>query len=91
MKKKSKSRKDIAEGLKINFPRTPRFYTQPLIHKEGNPGRPVISSLNCHTSEISEYVDYHLQPTVKQISPYAKDASYFISKLKAAETAPNNS
>ena len=39
------------------------------IHKQGNPGRPVISSVNCHTSNISKYVDYHLQPIVQQI-PY---------------------
>ena len=26
--------KDIAEGLKINYPQAPRFYTQPKIHKE---------------------------------------------------------
>ena len=57
----------------------------------GNPGRPVISSLNCHTSKISEYVDYHLQWIARHIPSYVKDASDFISKLKAAETVPDNS
>ena len=66
-------RKNIAEGLKINSPRNPRFYAQPKIYKEQNPGIPVISSVSCHTSKISEYVYYHLQPIVKQIP------SYFIS------------
>ena len=61
-----------------------------MIHKEGNPGRPVIISTNCHASKISEYVFYHLQPITKQISSYVKDASYFISKLNAAETLPDS-
>ena len=40
------------------------------IHRRGNPGRPVAISVNCHTSNISKYVDYHLQPIVKEI-PYS--------------------
>ena len=50
----------------------PHFYLKPKVHKEGNPGRPVISSINCHTSKISEYADYHLQPIVKEILSYAQ-------------------
>ena len=39
--------------------KTSEFYLLPKIHKEANnPGRPVISSINCHTSRISEFVDY---------------------------------
>ena len=82
--------KNIAEGLKINSLRTLQFYTKPKIHKEGNLGRPIISSVSCHTSKVSEYVDYNLQPIIKQIS-YVKETSDFISKLKAAETEPENS
>ena len=52
--------KKIAEGLKQPVARTPRLYLLPKIHKAGNPGRPVVSSIDCHTSKISEYVDYHL-------------------------------
>ena len=56
---------NIANGLKNPSPRTPQFYTSPKIHKEGNPGRPVVSSINCHTANISKYVALHLQPIVK--------------------------
>ena len=38
--------------------KTPEFHLLPKIHKANNPGRPVISSVNCHTSRISEFVDY---------------------------------
>ena len=47
--------------LKTSHPKTPKFYRQPKIHKEGKPGRPVISSIDCHTAKISKYVDFHLQ------------------------------
>ena len=60
-------------------PRTPQFYISPKIHKEGNPGLPVVSSINCHTANISKYVDYHLQPIVKQIPSYVKDTNDFIN------------
>ena len=50
----------IADGLIISNPRTPRLYSQPKIHKENDPGRPVISSFSCRTSKISKYVNYHL-------------------------------
>ena len=47
---------NIANGLKNPSTRTLQFYISPKIHKEGNPGRPVVS----HTDNISKYVDYHL-------------------------------
>ena len=64
---------------------------KPKIHKVRNPGRSVISPVSCHTSIISEYVDYYLQPIVKQIPSYVKITSDFISKIKAVETVPDNS
>ena len=51
----------VLRGLITQNPRTPCVYTKPKICKEGILGRPVISSVNCHSSKISEYVDYHLQ------------------------------
>ena len=68
----------VSDGLKVEFPRTPRLYIQPEIHKERNPGRPVISSLKCHMSKISKYVDFHLQPVVKQIPSYVKVTNNFL-------------
>ena len=83
-------RKNIADRPKINSPRTPRFYTQPKITKEGNPGRPFKSSLNCHISKISQYADYHLQLIAKQIPSYFKDTIDFKSQIKAIENVPDN-
>ena len=73
--------KNISEGLKTENPKTPHFYLKPKLHKEGNQGRPMISSINCHTSKISEYVDYHLQAIVKEIPSTSKIQRIFLGKL----------
>ena len=56
-KKQKLINEKVAEGLKRNDPKTPTFYLHPKIHKEGNPGRLIVSSVNCHTANISKYVD----------------------------------
>ena len=71
---------NIADGLSTSNPRTPKFYLSQKIHKPNNPGRPVVSSVDCHISNISRYVEYHLQPIVKNIPSYIKDTNDFIKK-----------
>ena len=62
-----------------------------MIHKEGNPSRSVLSSLNCHTLNISESVDFHLQPKVKkQIPSYMKNTNDFLRKRNAIKSVPDN-
>ena len=82
---------NIANGMKNPSTRTSQFYISRKIHKKGNPGRPVVSSINCHTANISKYVDYHLQPIVKQIPSYVKDTNDFINKINAVKSVPKNS
>ena len=62
--------------------KTPEFHLLPKIHKANNPGRPVISSVDCHTSRISEFVDYYLQPEIKKLKSYGKDTTDFIKKIE---------
>ena len=61
------------------------------LHKEGVSGRPVIRSVNCHTFKISEYVDYHLQPIVREIPSYVKDTSDFLRKINAVDFVSDKS
>ena len=75
--------------LITNEAKTPKFYTQPKIHKPNNPGRPVISSINCHTANISKFVDYHLQDHVTKLPSYLKDTTDFINKTKDLQVPPN--
>ena len=43
---------DTVETLKLLKAKPGQFYLLPKIHKKDNPGRPVISSINCHTMKI---------------------------------------
>ena len=79
-KKQKMLKEKVAEGLKTETPIKPKFYLQWKIHKKGNPGRPAISSVNCHTFNISKYADYHFLPIAEEIPSYFKD-KYFIRKL----------
>ena len=58
---------NIANGLFTTNPTKTKFYISSKVHKLNNTGCPVISSVDCHTSSISQYVDYHLQPIVKEV------------------------
>ena len=60
------------------------------MHKEGNPGRSVVSSLTSHTSKIPEYVNFDLQPIVKRIPYCVKDTNDFIRELDAIKSVPDN-
>ena len=45
----------------------------PKVHKEGNPGRPVVSSIDYHTTKNSKYIDNQLQLHVKELKSYVKN------------------
>ena len=46
------------------------------------PGRPVISNCGTPTEKVSEYLDHHLQPVMKEGKSYIKDTADFLDKLK---------
>ena len=79
--------KNITEGLKIESPKSPHFHLKIKLHKEGVT-RYKFSKLS-HI-KISEYVDYHLQPIVREIRSYVKDTSEFLRKISAVEFVPDN-
>ena len=78
--------------------RTPQFYILPKIHKTidkslplGYPGRPIISTCNSVTNNISKYIDHVLQPLMKSLPSYVKDTFDFIIKLKSLPKLTENS
>ena len=71
--------------------KTPEFHLLPKIHEANNPGRPVINSVNFHTSRISEFVDYYLQPEVKKLISYLKGFTDFIKKIEAIDHVSDDS
>ena len=81
----------IADSLIPEQVRTARFYMLPKTHKPNYPGRPVISSVSPHTSEISRFVDYHMQGNVMKLKPYVKDTTDFITKIESKPSVPAQS
>ena len=79
------------KNLQILEARTPNFYIQPKIHKKGNPGRSVISSVISHTTKISQCVDHHLQPHVQELGSFVKDSTDFIKKVSTIFKVPQES
>ena len=61
------------------------------IYKQGNPERSGFDSVNFHTSNISKYLDYQLQPIVQKILSYIQDTSDFLWKIITTETTADNS
>ena len=48
-------------------------------------------SVNCHTSRISEFVDFYLQLEVKKLKSYVKDTAGFIKKIEAINHVSDDS
>ena len=61
--------------------KTPHFYVTPKVHKKDISGRPVVSSVECHTSKLCKFVDHYLDPHAKALS-YVDGTTDFISKLE---------
>ena len=77
-KKEKLLKEKNGNGLKVSNAKNPKFCMQPKIHRKENAGRPVVSSVNCHTSSISKYVDYHFQRIVKDMPSYVRDTKDFL-------------
>ena len=65
--------------------KTPQFNMLSKFHKERNPGRSVVSSIDCHTTKILKYIDNQLQPHVKELKSYVKDFTDFKGKINSME------
>ena len=76
-KKQKMMKEKVAEGLKKKTREQQNSICDRKLHKRGSPGRPVVSSVNCHTSNILKYVEYNLQPTVKEMPSHAKDKRFY--------------
>ena len=47
-----------------------------------------MSSINCPTSKVSEYVDYHLQLLVKEISSHVENTNDSFNEIKDIDKIP---
>ena len=72
-------------GLLPEDPKVGTFFLQPKIHKEGIPGRPIISGIDHPTEKISQFLDHHLQPHVENIPSYVKDTTDYLNKTSSED------
>lgn len=84
--------KNLADFLTVDFPRVPRFYLLPKIHKPGFPprGRLIAAAQGSLLENISKYLDHLLQPPVLKMKTYICDTGHFISKIEGL-TIPKHS
>ena len=82
LKRKQLSQKKKKNYLKFNFKKASKLYLLPKIHTRlsNEPGRSVIS--NCGAPTVSEYLDHHLQPVMKEGKSYIKDTADLLNTLK---------
>ena len=60
------------------------------INKINNPGRPVVG--RCHSTNISKFVDYHLQRTSKKyLLTWKIEMTFCLNKIDTAKNIPANS
>ena len=72
-------------NLQTKTPRIPTFYLLPKIHKQHNPGRPIVNGIGSVTEKISAYVDTFLRKYTPRIPSYTKDTTHFLNTLKHLE------
>ena len=77
------------EYLTPEDPKPGRFYLLPKIHKENNPGRPIVSANGYPTERISEFIDFHLRPFVENLPSHIKDTTGYLKKMENL-TIPEN-
>ena len=66
------------------------FYTLPKLHKEGIPGRPIISGCNSLTEKLSQCLNFYLKPIVSNIPPYIEDTTHFLQVVIDQKEIPDN-
>ena len=78
------------ENLNIQNATPGRFYLLPKIHKKGIPGRPICSSVNHPTCNISKFVDEHIKGYVLETMSYVRDTEHFISRIRQLGQIPEH-
>ena len=79
MKKDNVIDQNLYIGLLPISPVPGRLYFLPKVHKQGNPGRPIISGNCTATEKLSAFVGFHLTRymSCNYISSYVKDTTDF--------------
>ena len=61
--------------------RTAITYFLKKMHKNPMSIRPIVSTTNSATANLAEFLDFYLQPIMKQLPAYLKDTTQFIQEI----------
>ena len=78
--------KETSEILKSSNVKPAHFYMRLKIHKMNNPGRSVISSIKCHTTKLSKYIDHFIKPLAKEVKSNICDLMTSKTKSTASKS-----
>ena len=74
--------KRLSTSLILKFSKLGSFNILPKIHKSSFGTRPIINCIKHPTSNISQFIDYILQPHVRNSVSFIKDSQNLIQKLE---------
>ena len=82
----------VQKYLMYDTYRTPQLYLLLKIHKGTTPppGRPIISANGCPTENISQFVDFFLNPTCMTLPSFVKDTTHFLRLINDLGQLPDN-
>ena len=73
---------DNAINLIVKNPKAGNFYLLPKIHKEGIPGRPISSNINCPTYHVSQFLSEVMRPMVERLDTHIKDTNHVVNIIQ---------
>ena len=47
--------------------------------------RPIVSTVNSPTANLAKFLDYYLQPIMKNLPAYLKDTTHFLKEIDEIE------
>ena len=72
---------EMKKALIFKDPTAPPMYFLPKIHKDGSPGRPIVSGCSCPKVQISRFLEMSLRPRAQITPSYIKDTTDFIKHI----------
>ncbi|XP_074035217.1 uncharacterized protein [Leptinotarsa decemlineata] len=68
----------------------PKLYGLPKVHKEGEPLRPIVSSVGSPVHQLAKHVAHVLQPHAEKVDSYVRNADHLIDILKTQTVSPDD-
>jgi hypothetical protein len=82
--------KKLPDFVKNNFPRISQIYFLPKIHKTNTPFRPIVSSNDCITENISKLISFAIKEIPKKLPSYLKDTNHFLELIRSTDIPKNS-